>query len=49
MFQLFDSVEQPLLELSGNKLSQEVLKELFAKSGEVASERQSKPLSCLQN
>ena len=29
-FQLFDSVEQPLLELSGNKLSQEVLKKTSA-------------------
>ena len=39
-FKFFDSVEEPLLELSGGKLNQEVVKELFAKSNEVISEPQ---------
>ena len=34
-FKFFDSVEEPLLELSGEKLSREVVRELFAKSDEV--------------
>ncbi|XDZ63019.1 hypothetical protein AB8881_10775 [Alphaproteobacteria bacterium LSUCC0396] len=34
-FKLFDSVERPLLELAGEKLSQEVVEELFAKSDEA--------------
>lgn len=39
-FNLFNSVEQPLSELSGDKISQEVLTELFAHSDENISHTQ---------
>lgn len=39
-FSLFNSVEQPLSELSGDKISQEVLTELFAHSDENISHTQ---------